>query len=450
MADKRINEYPIVQSIAEDDYVLMESSQRGSYRILASELSGGGSGGGAGGDLASGYNINFEFPDLFTVSKQSYMNGEYDTTGDTPVYRITCSSSGSNIGFNLNGNKNLKRSGLKKIHFKITTGTAYSSTNPLIIGISSTVVSSYYNITESQASQYFTRYRVYDATTYANTTIEGELNIEGLTSDQYIVIVARGWNATITEFELSTEPYEIEYIVGDGTDGTLVVANMGSDNWFRWYWNFYDFTTTYMAIPSNLTKYVKNNVIVQCKLWETPFGFNYINIGFYSNSIRCWTYNLQANLTPTGVKCIMESTDSGSGTEYHEWVNPVIPTPLPTYLWLYNQAQTLVVRRNTVDCTFRIYWNSYNVQYTGYNNRIPDWMSKYGLAMDGVTAKVWVDDSADYDGQVGINTAYTALFYMDLTAYKTGVAKGIMESTDTGHDNEHEWEDPDIPVSGGD
>jgi hypothetical protein len=85
MADKRINDYPVATSIAEDDYILMESPQRGSYRILASELSGGGSGGGAGGDLASGYNINFEFPDLFTVSKQSDMNGEYDITGDTNV-----------------------------------------------------------------------------------------------------------------------------------------------------------------------------------------------------------------------------------------------------------------------------------------------------------------------------------------------------------------------------
>lgn len=104
-------------------------------------------------------------------------------------------------------------------------------------------------------------------------------------------------------------------------DKTLVVREKISDGSFRWYWNNYDFANPpiFMPVPDNLTRFIKNSVIVGCEISSMT---GRINIGFYDYTIRAWSDDLTANYTPLGVKCIMESTDTGWGEYYHEWEEP--------------------------------------------------------------------------------------------------------------------------------
>ena len=104
-------------------------------------------------------------------------------------------------------------------------------------------------------------------------------------------------------------------------DKTLAVREKISDGSFRWYWNDYDFANPpiFMPVPDNLTRFIKNSVIVGCEISSMT---GRINIGFYDNTIRAWSDDLTANYTPLGVKCIMESTDTGWGEYYHEWEEP--------------------------------------------------------------------------------------------------------------------------------
>lgn len=116
-------------------------------------------------------------------------------------------------------------------------------------------------------------------------------------------------------------PSEKQYKWYYNEDKTLVVREKISDGSFRWYWNDYNFTNPpiFMPVPDNLTHFIKNSVIVGCKISSITMR---INIGFYDNTIRAWSEDLSANYTPLGVKCIMESTDTGWGEYYHEWEEP--------------------------------------------------------------------------------------------------------------------------------
>lgn len=115
-------------------------------------------------------------------------------------------------------------------------------------------------------------------------------------------------------------PAEKQYKWYYNEDQTLVVREKISDGSFRWYWNNYDFDSrVFMPVPSNLTRFIKNLVIVDCYISSMT---GVIDIGFYADTIRCWSDDLSVNYTPLGVKCIMESTDTGQATEYHRWEEP--------------------------------------------------------------------------------------------------------------------------------
>lgn len=209
MADKRLLDYEIVTTVANDDYILLDSLTNGTNKILVSNLISGSAN--YGGNLKDNYVIKTSFLDLFNEYKQSSMTSSYDTSGDEPVFKIVYGG-GGNVGYSLNGKFNLKDSkeaGVKSIKFKLKTGTCYDASaqqniRPLVIATRNTTSTSYVYYNQAQVQQNCTSWRIYDVN-YINQTIEGSLDISNLTGDIYLLIIATGWNVDIEEFELSTE-----------------------------------------------------------------------------------------------------------------------------------------------------------------------------------------------------------------------------------------------------
>lgn len=117
-------------------------------------------------------------------------------------------------------------SSITKIKYKITTGTAYSTTTQrfkIAIGVKSTYS------TSNWASSDDTDWLAVDIQNTQNTEYEGEVDLSSITSDSYLMIGAHGWNVTFNEITLVEEHEptgstkimykDVEYGTGGGSSG---------------------------------------------------------------------------------------------------------------------------------------------------------------------------------------------------------------------------------------
>jgi hypothetical protein len=142
-----------------------------------------------------------------------------------------------------------------------------------------------------------------------------------------------GWQVPKCKIVLNGENYNTveedqNYNWYFNDDKTLIVRESKTDGSFRWYFNnvFVPFNP-YLSVPSHMTRFIKNGVIVWGCYEEDvradisdPSTWNQ-KVGFYDNTVRGWTHGLYYN-TSGKVRAIMESTDTGTETR-HEWEEPI-------------------------------------------------------------------------------------------------------------------------------
>lgn len=134
------------------------------------------------------------------------------------------------------------------------------------------------------------------------------------------------------------------------------------------------------------------------------------------------------------------SSDNRDG---YSQVTVNVPTQVtnPVYDWWTNEPSTLAVRKTINDSTFRWYFNYYNVQNAGFSNEVPSNLQNYIKNNVFVKCKRY-ENGEIVDGMIGFSSGYIGLYNADMSEFKTGVAFGIMESTDTGTSGDHQWEEP--------
>ena len=105
---------------------------------------------------------------------------------------------------------------------------------------------------------------------------------------------------------------------------TLVVREKISDGSFRWYFdNFHVTSKTATPVPSNLSRFIKNNCAVTCnESHPDSTSSDGYAIGFTSNTIRVWTLP-NGNYNDTGYfSGILESTMGTGFNPMQPWVDP--------------------------------------------------------------------------------------------------------------------------------
>ena len=100
---------------------------------------------------------------------------------------------------------------------------------------------------------------------------------------------------------------------------TLVVREKISDGSFRWYFNNFNVTQTgwVTPVPSNLTRFIKNNVCAYCLVNDVSSNGN---VGFYNNCISLRNYD-RTGFKTGRAKTIIESTYTGDRNPY-TWEEP--------------------------------------------------------------------------------------------------------------------------------
>lgn len=122
-------------------------------------------------------------------------------------------------------------------------------------------------------------------------------------------------------------------------------------------------------------------------------------------------------------------------------VNVPVEVSNPIYDWWTNEQSTLVVRKTIKSSSFRWYFNYYNVEQAGFSNEVPHNLQNYIKNNVFVKCKRY-ENGEIVDGMIGFNNFRIGLYNADMSEFKTGVAFGIMESTDTGTSGDHQWEEP--------
>lgn len=159
-----------------------------------------------GGNIVDDYVLKLSTKNLMVPYAQSSGNMTVAFNSSNQPYTIFVS--GSNIGASFNGNVdlNIAGNGFTQLNYKIKATSSYDYTHgqnirPLVIGITDQIRTGYVFVQESTASQYFKRYQLYDVN-YARTEFTGTVNLSGLTGNNYLLIVATGWDMTVEELEL--------------------------------------------------------------------------------------------------------------------------------------------------------------------------------------------------------------------------------------------------------
>lgn len=100
---------------------------------------------------------------------------------------------------------------------------------------------------------------------------------------------------------------------------TLVVREKISDGSFRWYFNNFNVTQTgwVNSVPSNLTRFILNNVCAYCLVDDVSSNGN---VGFYNNCISLRNYD-RTGFKTGRAKTIIESTYTGDRNPY-TWEEP--------------------------------------------------------------------------------------------------------------------------------
>ena len=113
------------------------------------------------------------------------------------------------------------------------------------------------------------------------------------------------------------------------------------------------------------------------------------------------------------------------------------------YAWYYNEDKTLVVRQKLSDNSFRWYFNDYNIQGA---DAVPANLQRFILNNVGARAAI-----GGAPNVVGFYDNTIRGWTPTLSYNVTGVARGIIESTDVNidYDNYHEWVAPTFdPING--
>lgn len=158
-----------------------------------------------GGTIEDGYNINASLKALGNVYHDSSMSYEIDNDS----FDINWDDIGTQIGFSFNGDVNLKASDIQRISYKIDFGTCYDNARnqnirPFVIGVTGTIKTTpstgiYFD--PSQVDNYFTKYKMYYKDV-CNTTVEDYIDISDIEGPCYLLIVATGWIASITDLSM--------------------------------------------------------------------------------------------------------------------------------------------------------------------------------------------------------------------------------------------------------
>ena len=159
-----------------------------------------------GGNITNDYVLKLSTKNLMVPYSQAPSQMIVGFNSSNKPY--TSYSTGSNIGASFNGNVdlNIAGNGFTKLNYKIKATSSYDYTHssnirPLVIGITDQIRTGYVFVQESSASQYFKRYQLYDVN-YATLEFTGSVNLSGLTGNNYLLIVATGWDMTVEELEL--------------------------------------------------------------------------------------------------------------------------------------------------------------------------------------------------------------------------------------------------------
>ena len=114
-------------------------------------------------------------------------------------------------------------------------------------------------------------------------------------------------------------------------DKTLAVREKISDGSYRWYFNNYVLTDLYMPVPDNLQRFLPQSGMAGCAAWcegwydpdEHPDRVPNCVIGFYANTIRMWSFNLEHNMLGTCNNGVIYDTDQSIAYEtYHGYEVP--------------------------------------------------------------------------------------------------------------------------------
>ena len=120
----------------------------------------------------------------------------------------------------------------------------------------------------------------------------------------------------------------------------------------------------------------------------------------------------------------------------------------PNYNWFTNEDETLIVRQNILTGAFRWYFKDFVVTDELY---MPVPQNLLRFALNTVGAYCYCNDyEEDYNGVIGFYDNTIRLWSVGLGYNMVGtVNKGIVESTDSGFENIHTWEEPTFdPING--
>lgn len=248
---------------------------------------------------------------------------------------------------------------VKKIKYKLTTGTSYSNTTPRFrIGVGVKAINST-TPTPLPDTAYDNTWIKFVAHDERNTTIEGELDLSDVTDACYLYFTAPGWNVKIDEMVLVTEQEtsetvrkimyqdvtyggssanivsltQVEYDAlpsskesdnvlylayfdggqtldpnysyhkyGDNDEIIVRVYHEGQlDQQILWFFRGWNQTSGDVAIPTELASYKPANPSSAIHSANYPNGGTAQDgwIGFYNNNIRAWIQSLTQ--TTTGV-----------------------------------------------------------------------------------------------------------------------------------------------------